>query len=45
MRRSNETAQSGSREFVGNELSTLATVAPIAVTAMQLPDVLVWLAR
>ena len=45
MRRNNETAHSGTRELLVNVLSTLATVALIAVTAMQLPDVLIWLAH
>ena len=45
MRRNNETAQSGSRELLANLLSTIATVALIAITAMQLPDALIWLAR
>lgn len=45
MRRNNETVESGSRELLANVLSTLATIALIAVTAMQLPDVLIWLAH
>lgn len=45
MQRTNETAQQGSRELLSNLLSTIATVALIAVSAMQVPDVLIWLAR
>jgi hypothetical protein len=45
MQRTDETAQRGSRELLSNLLSTIATVALIAVTAMQVPDVLIWLAK
>lgn len=45
MQRTNETAHQGSREMLSNVLSTIATVALIAVTAIQVPDVLIWLAR
>jgi hypothetical protein len=45
MQRTNETAQRGSTEILSNLLSTIATVALIAVTAMQVPDVLIWLAK
>jgi hypothetical protein len=45
MQRTNESAQHGSRELLSNLISTIATVALIAVTAMQVPDVLIWLAR
>lgn len=45
MQRTNETAQRGSRELLINLLSTIATVALIAVTAIQVPDVLIWIAK
>jgi hypothetical protein len=45
MQRTNETVQQGGRELLSNLLSTIATVALIAVTAMQVPDVLIWLAK
>lgn len=45
MQRTNETAQRGSRELFSNLLSTIATIALIAVTAIQVPDVLIWLAK
>ena len=45
MQRTNETAQRGSRELLSNLISTIATVVLIAVTAMQVPDVLIWLAK
>ena len=45
MQRINETVQRGSRELLSNLISTIATVALIAVTAIQVPDVLIWLAR
>ncbi|WP_413703448.1 hypothetical protein [Pseudomonas sp. Pseusp16] len=45
MQHTNETAQQGSRELLSNLLSTIATVVLIAVTAMQVPDLLIWLAR
>ncbi|MGE8152585.1 hypothetical protein ACQKP5_15230 [Pseudomonas vancouverensis] len=45
MQRTNETAHQGSRELLGNLLSTIATVAMIAVVAMQVPDVLIWIAK
>ena len=45
MQRTNEPVHQASRELLGNLLSTIATVALIAVTAMQVPDVLIWLAK
>ncbi|WP_177434502.1 hypothetical protein [Pseudomonas sp. Sample_24] len=45
MQRINETAQTGGRELLINLLSSIATVALITVTAMQVPDVLIWLAK
>jgi hypothetical protein len=45
MQRTNETAQRGSRELLSNLISTIATIALIAVTAIQVPDVLIWLAN
>ncbi|VVM55253.1 hypothetical protein PS647_01688 [Pseudomonas fluorescens] len=45
MQHTNETAQQGGRDLLSNLLSTIATVALIAVTAMQVPDVLIWLAK
>ncbi|NBB33805.1 hypothetical protein [Pseudomonas sp. BC115LW] len=45
MQRTNETAQRGGRELLKNLLSTIATLALIAVTAIQVPDVLIWLAK
>jgi len=45
MQRTNETAQQIGRELLSKLLSTIATVALIAVTAMQVPDVLIWLAK
>jgi hypothetical protein len=45
MQRTNETAQRGGRELLNNLLSTIATLALIAVTAIQVPDVLIWLAK
>jgi hypothetical protein len=45
MQRTNETAQRGSREFLSNLISTIITIALIAITAIQVPDVLIWLAR
>lgn len=45
MQRTNETAQQLGRELLNKLLSTIATVALIAVTAMQVPDVLIWLAK
>lgn len=45
MQRTNENTQQGSKELLSNLLSTIATVALIAVTAMQVPDVLIWLAK
>lgn len=45
MQRTNETAHEGSREFLSNLISTIATVALIAVVAMQVPDVLIWIAK
>ncbi|UVM06395.1 hypothetical protein [Pseudomonas laurylsulfatiphila] len=45
MQHTNETAQRGSRELLSNLISTIATVALIAVTAIQVPDVLIWLAK
>jgi hypothetical protein len=45
MQRTNETAQRGSRELLSNLLSTIATVVLIAITAIQVPDVLIWLAK
>lgn len=44
MQRTNETHQ-GSRELLSNLLTTIATVVLIAVTAIQVPDLLIWLAR
>jgi hypothetical protein len=45
MQRTNETAQSGTREMLSNLLTTISTVALIAIVAMQVPDLLIWLAR
>lgn len=45
MQRTNETPQSGSRELLGNLLSTIVTITLIAFTAIQVPDLLIWLAR
>jgi hypothetical protein len=45
MQRTNETAQQGGGEFLSNVLSMIATVALITITAMQVPDVLIWLAK
>jgi hypothetical protein len=45
MQRTNETAQSGSRELLSNLLTTISTIALIAIVAMQVPDVLIWLAK
>ena len=45
MQRANETAQSGGREFLCNLLTTIVTVAVIALTAIQVPDLLIWLAK
>lgn len=45
MQRNNETAQRGNRELLSNLISTIATVVLIAVTAIQVPDVLIWLAK
>jgi len=45
MPRTNETAERGSRELLSNLISTITTVALIAVTATQVPDVLIWLAK
>lgn len=45
MQRTNETAQQASREMLSNLISTIATVVLIAVTSMQVPDVLIWLAK
>ena len=45
MQRTNETAQRGSRELLSNLLSTIATVVLIAITAIRVPDVLIWLAK
>lgn len=45
MQRTNENAHQGSKEVLSNLLSTIATAVLIAVTAMQVPDVLIWLAK
>lgn len=45
MQRTNEKTQQGGRELLSNLLSTIATFALIAVTAMQVPEVLIWLAK
>ena len=45
MQHTNETAKQCGRELLSNLLSTIATVALIAVTAIQVPDVLIWLAK
>jgi len=45
MQHTNETAQRGSRELLGTLISTIATAALIAVAAIQVPDVLIWLAK
>jgi len=45
MQRTNETAQRGSREVLSNLLSTIATAVLITITAIQVPDVLIWLAK
>ena len=45
MQRTNETAQRAGKELLSNLLSTIATVALIAITAMQVPDLLIWIAR
>lgn len=45
MQRTNETAQRGGGEFLCNLISTIATIALIAATAIQIPDVLIWLAK
>lgn len=45
MQRTNENAQQGSKELLSNLLSTITTAALIAVSAMQVPDVLIWLAK
>ncbi len=45
MQRTNETDHRGVRELMSNLLCTIATVVLIAVTAMQVPDVLIWLAK
>ncbi|WP_156386244.1 hypothetical protein [Pseudomonas sp. Root562] len=45
MQRTNESAQHGSRELLSNLVSTIATAALIVVMAMQVPDLLIWLAR
>lgn len=45
MQRTNETAQQIGRELLSKLLSTIATVSLIAFTAMQVPDVLIWLAK
>jgi hypothetical protein len=45
MQSNNETAQRGSSQFLSNLISTIVTIALIAITAIQVPDVLIWLAR
>ena len=45
MPHTNETAKQGGRELLSNLISTIATIALIAVTAIQVPDVLIWLAK
>jgi hypothetical protein len=45
MQRTNETAQQGSKEILSNLICTITTIGLIAVTAMQVPDVLIWLTR
>ncbi|WP_017336899.1 hypothetical protein [Pseudomonas fluorescens] len=45
MQRTNETAQRVGRELLSKLFSTIVTVALIAITAMQVPDVLIWLAK
>jgi hypothetical protein len=45
MQRTNETRQQSDRNLLGNLLSTIATVVLIAVTSMQVPDLLIWLAK
>lgn len=45
MQRTNETSHQGNRELMSNLLITIATVVLIAVTAIQVPDLLIWLAR
>ncbi|WP_162634932.1 hypothetical protein [Pseudomonas putida] len=45
MQHTSETAHQGSRELLSNLLGTIATVALIAIAAIQVPDVLIWLAR
>jgi len=45
MQRTNESAQHSGRDLLINLISTIATVALIAVTGMQVPDVLIWLAK
>ncbi|MFJ2427616.1 hypothetical protein [Pseudomonas sp. NPDC087804] len=45
MQRTNDTEQRGSRELLIGLFSTIATVALIAVTALQVPDLLIWLTR
>jgi len=45
MQRTNETAQRGGRELLSNLVSAIATVALIAVVAIQVPDVLIWIAK
>jgi hypothetical protein len=45
MQRTNQSAQRNSRELFSNLITTIATIALIAVTAIQVPDVLIWLAK
>ncbi|WP_161599685.1 hypothetical protein [Pseudomonas arsenicoxydans] len=45
MPRTNETAQQAGKEMFSNLLSIIATVVLITITAMQVPDVLIWLAK
>ena len=45
MQRTNEAPNQGSRDLLGNLLSTIITGFLITVAAIQVPDLLIWLAR
>ncbi|WP_162803445.1 hypothetical protein [Pseudomonas kribbensis] len=44
MQRTNETAQPAGKAIINSLLSITATAALITITALQIPDVLIWLA-